>query len=118
MTSNPEPTRTPAGAEAAKLAEPDPSRYHLSLYITGTSARSARAVVHVRDLCERHLKGRYELDVVDIAQHPEVARGEQLVAVPTLIRRQPLPLCRFVGDMSGNERLMRGLNIAARDDAL
>ena len=87
----------------------DAGCYRLSLYVTNASPRSARAIVNLRRICELHLAGRYELEVIDIALHPALARSRQLVAAPTLIRQQPLPERRFVGDMSDPERLLRAL---------
>src|SRR5687768_6301081 len=86
-------------------------RYKLKLYVASSGARSARAIVNVRQLCEEHLRGLYELDVIDIAQRPELAQAEQLVAAPTLIKLLPLPVRRFVGDMSQTASILRGLNV-------
>ncbi len=88
----------------------DPT-YRLSLYVTGASTRSARALVNVRAICDRHLGSQYELQVIDIAEQPSLARHQQLVAVPTLIRHLPLPERRFIGDMSHTEHLVRGLEL-------
>jgi circadian clock protein KaiB len=73
--------------------------------------RSARAVENIRAFCEKHLAGHYELQVIDIYQQPELARTEQLVAAPTLIKKLPLPLRRLIGDMSDEERILVGLDI-------
>ena len=86
--------------------------YVLRLYITGTTARSMRAVENVRWLCERHLAGDYDLEVVDVYQQPELAAREQLFAAPTLVKKLPLPLRRLVGDMSNHERVLAGLDLA------
>lgn len=91
------------------MAEP---RYRLRLFVTGTSPRSARAIVNVRRICEEHLAGDYDLEVIDIARHPALARSEQLVAAPTLIKHMPLPVRRFIGDMSQTERILAGLDLA------
>src|SRR5882757_8656169 len=72
------------------------ARYTLRLYITGASPQSARAVVNIRKICEDHLQGRYDLEVVDISQNPTLAEGEQMIAAPTLIKKLPLPLRRFI----------------------
>ncbi len=104
---------TPAGvAERLQRAgEGQEERYVLRLYVTGMSPRSVRAVENVRALCEEHLHGRYELEVVDLYQQPELARGDQIVAAPTLIKKLPLPLRRIIGDMSGKDRVLQGLDI-------
>lgn len=86
----------------------------LRLYVTGASARSTRAIVNLRQLCEAHLSDRYELEVIDLYQRPELAAGEQLVAAPTLIKRLPLPLRRLVGDLSNQQRVMAGLDLPAQ----
>lgn len=88
--------------------------YRLRLYVTSNSPRSDRAIVNVRAICDKHLAGRYELEVVDIAAKPELARTEQLLAAPTLIKQAPPPVRRFVGDMSRTEQLLRGLDLPAR----
>src|SRR5512144_1271550 len=96
-------------------ARPDASLYVLRLYVTGTTARSARAIANVRKICEQHLKGRYRLDVIDLYQQPELAQAEQIIAAPTLIKELPLPVRRALGDMSKTERvlLVLGLSQAA-----
>src|SRR5205809_859354 len=81
------------------------TKYVLLLFVTGATPRSTRAIVNVKKFCEDHLPGRYRLRIVDIYQQPESARKEQIVAVPTLVKRLPLPLRRFVGDMSDVQRL-------------
>jgi circadian clock protein KaiB len=84
----------------------------LRLYVTGTTARSTRVIANLRELCEQHLPGRYDLQVVDVYQQPELAAREQLVAVPTLIRQLPLPLRRLVGDLSNRQRVLAGLDLS------
>ena len=80
----------------------------LRLYVTGTTARSARAIANARRACETYLSGRYDLAVVDIYQHPEAAQEHQIIAAPTLVRLLPMPLRRLVGDLSDNERVLAG----------
>jgi len=94
-------------AAAARAAE----HYVLRLYVNGTSPLSSRAIVNIRKVCEEHLEGRYELEVIDILRHPELAVGEQIFAAPTLIKKLPKPLRRFIGDMSQTERLLLGLEL-------
>ena len=95
------------------MASAASATYVLRLYITGTTARSVRAVENVRWLCEEHLAGDYDLEVVDVYQQPEVAAREQLFAAPTLVKKLPLPLRRLVGDMSNHERVLAGLDLTA-----
>ncbi len=83
--------------------------FRLRLYIAGTTPRSTRAVVNLRKLCELHLKGRYQMEVIDLLENPGRAREDQIIAAPTLIRRSPLPERRFVGDLSDTSRVMAAL---------
>src|SRR3954465_2308487 len=85
--------------------------YHLRLYITGATSRSNRAVLNVKLLCEKHLHGRYTLEVVDIYQQPERAREGDIIASPTLVKELPLPIRRFIGDMSDKEKILIGLGV-------
>ncbi|RPI92194.1 MAG: thiol-disulfide isomerase [Chloroflexi bacterium] len=93
------------------IAQPKSERYILRLYITGMTARSTQAIENIRTLCEAHLKGRYELEIIDIYQRPSLAQGEQIIAAPTLIKKLPLPLRRLVGDLSNEERVLIGLDL-------
>jgi circadian clock protein KaiB len=86
-------------------------RYILKLYVTGMTSRSAHAIENLQTFCEKHLAGRYELQVIDVYQQPELTRTEQIVAIPTLIKKLPLPLRRLIGDMSDEERVLVGLDI-------
>jgi circadian clock protein KaiB len=95
------------------VAEPDEERFVLRLYVTGTTARSIRAITNLREVCERYLAGRYDLEVVDVYQQPELAAREQLVAAPTLVKKLPLPLRRLVGDLSNHQRVLAGLDLPA-----
>jgi circadian clock protein KaiB len=86
-------------------------RYILKLYVTGLTSRSARAIENLQGICEKHLAGRYELQVIDVYQQPALTRTDQVVAIPTLIKRLPLPLRRLIGDMSDEDRVLVGLDI-------
>jgi circadian clock protein KaiB len=94
------------------------SVYVLRLYVIGTSAHSARAIVNIRKICEEHLTGRYELEVIDLLQHPALAKVDQIIAAPTLIKKLPLPLRRFIGDMTEVERILVGLDVRATRQGL
>jgi circadian clock protein KaiB len=85
--------------------------YILRLYVTGSSPQSARSIANIKKICEEHLSGRYELEVIDLFQHPEMASSEQIIAAPTLIKKLPLPLRRIIGDLSGTERVLVGLDL-------
>ena len=87
------------------------ARHVLRLYVTGVTARSVRAIQNVRRICDEHLEGAYELEVVDLYKNLPLARGDQIVAAPTLIKRLPLPLRRLIGDMSDEARVLVGLDL-------
>ena len=86
-------------------------RYVLSLFVTGSTPKSIRAIQNIRALCEDSLYGRYELRVIDIYQHPEQMQSEEIVVTPTLIKKLPLPLRRLIGDLSNMDRLLLGLDV-------
>jgi circadian clock protein KaiB len=86
-------------------------RYALRLYVTGITRNSRRAITNVRKICDDYLRGRCDLEVIDIYQQPDLAKAEQLLAAPTLVKRSPLPLRKFIGDMSNTERILQGLNL-------
>jgi circadian clock protein KaiB len=94
----------------------DPFHYVLRLFVTGHSTLSNRAIVNIRKICEENLAGRYELEIVDVSGHPEIAVSEQIVATPTLIKLLPAPLRRFIGDMSQTEHILLGLEIRKAND--
>ena len=91
-------------------------QYVLRLYITGMTPRSTEALAAIQRICEEHLAGRYSLEVIDIYQHPERAREEQLIAAPTLIKQLPLPLRHLIGNLSDTERVLAGLNVRKTDE--
>ena len=90
------------------------AKYLLRLYVTGTTGRSVRAIQNVRRICDEHLQGLYDLEVVDIYKNLPLARGDQIIAAPTLIKRLPAPLRRLIGDMSDEQRVLVGLDIRPR----
>ncbi len=89
--------------------------YVLRLYIAGSSHVSARAVANIMEICETHLQGRYELEVIDLYQQPTLAEGEQIIAAPTLIKKLPAPLRRIIGDMSNTEKVLVGLDLRKKE---
>jgi circadian clock protein KaiB len=89
----------------------DGGRYLLRLYVTGMTSRSERAIRNLQGICDEHLKGKYDLEVIDIYQQPVLAKGEQIIAAPTLIKKLPLPMRRIIGDMSNRERVLVGLDL-------
>lgn len=88
-----------------------PQQYDLCLYVTGMTPRSVRAIENVRTFCKRYLEGRHTLRIFDLYQQPSLAREEQLIAAPTLVKRTPLPQRRLVGDLSSQERVLAGLGL-------
>ena len=95
----------------------EPARYELSLYIAGTTPQSAAALDNIVALCEERLHGRYDLSVIDVYVHPARARADQIVAIPTLLRRKPEPLRRLVGDLSDEAVVLRGLDLPEKRDS-
>jgi circadian clock protein KaiB len=93
------------------ISEPVRDKYILRLYITGTTHRSAIAITNLKKICEEYLEGRYELEVIDLYQKPYLAKDEQIIAAPTLIKRLPLPFRRIIGDMSNKEKVLMGLDL-------
>jgi circadian clock protein KaiB len=86
-------------------------KYILRLYITGTTNRSVSAITNLKKICEEYLEGRYELEVIDLYQMPRLAKDEQIIAAPTLIKKLPLPFRRIIGDMSNKEKVLIGLDL-------
>lgn len=87
----------------------------LRLYVTGLTPRSTRAIKHVREICEQHLSGNYDLEVIDVYQSPGRIVEDQVVAIPTLVKCTPAPVRLMVGDMSDRDRLLTGLGLPADD---
>lgn len=102
----------PAGKRALSSRQ---SKYFLRLYVSGSTAKSVRAIKNIKQVCEQHLTNQYDLEVIDIYQQPSLARSEQIVAVPTLIIRMPLPLRRLIGDLSNLRQALFGLHLLARE---
>lgn len=100
-------THDPAPAATASTGP----TIHLRLYVSGNTLTSSRAIINLRRFCDRHLKDRYGLEVVDLATDPSIAAREGLLALPTLLKVHPLPRKRFIGDMSQEERLLKGLGL-------
>jgi circadian clock protein KaiB len=106
-------TSTEAFEKAA--VKRDRGKYILRLYVTGMTPKSTRAIANVRKLCDEHLTGRYELEVIDMYRQSKLAEGEQIIAAPTLIKKLPLPLRRLIGDMSDTERFLVGIDLKSRN---
>ena len=111
--------RKPKPGLAGELERPGSNsrqaKYVLRLYVSGSTLKSALAVENLKRICEQHLKNRYDLEVIDIYQQPNLARDEQIVAVPTLIKRLPSPLRRLIGDLSNLKQVLFGLDLGMRE---
>ena len=92
---------------------PPATRYVLRLFVTGATSRSQRAIANMRRLCEEKLEGRYDLEIIDVYEHPQATRDLQIVATPTLVKVLPEPLRRIIGDLSDREKVLAGLNLVA-----
>ncbi len=85
--------------------------WHLRLYIAGQSPRALVAIANLRTICEEHVPGRYSIEVIDLLKQPQLAKGDQILAVPTLVRKLPVPVRKIIGDLSNKERVLVGLDL-------
>ena len=97
--------------EKSLAKAPKDERYVLRLYVAGMTPRSTQAFASIKAICEEHIEGRYELEVIDIYQHPYLAKDEQIIAAPTLVRKLPAPVRRLIGDLSNKDRVLLGLDL-------
>lgn len=88
--------------------------YELRLYVAGQTPKSILALANLRHICEEHLQGRYEIEVIDLVENPQLAQGDQILALPTLVRRLPEPIKKIIGDLSNTERVLVGLDLRVR----
>ena len=100
-----------SGRPAGPAEDADRVNFDLQLYIAGQSPKSIRAIENLRRVCDEHLPGRYRIDIIDLLENPELARGEGIIAVPTLVRRLPLPVRTIIGDLSDTDRVLVGLQL-------
>lgn len=100
------------------VSNQDKDKYILRLYITGSTIRSVLALTNLKKICKEYLKGRYELEVIDLYKQPSLAKGEQIIAAPTLIKKLPLPFRRIIGDMSDKEKVLLGLDLKEVKDKI
>src|SRR6187397_1508615 len=105
-------------ARRGATKKPAPSdEWILRLYVAGESVRSSAALRNLEVICEQHLAGRYRIEVIDLLKQPQLARGDQIVAVPTLVRRLPEPITKIIGDLSNEERVLVGLDLRPKKAA-
>jgi circadian clock protein KaiB len=97
--------------EIEERHEATPETWQLRLYVAGQTPRSVAAFANLKKICEEHLPGRYDIEVVDLVKHPQLAAGDQILAIPTLVRKLPQPLRKIVGDLRDTERALVGLQI-------
>lgn len=109
VVSKPAARRSALRAVAASLAAAE--RWELRLYVAGQTPKSLAAFANLKKICEAHLKGKYRIEVIDLLVNPELARADQIVALPTLIRRLPPPMKRIIGDLSNRERTLVGMEL-------
>ena len=93
---------------------PDARVYQLRLYVAGNTPKSVLALTNLRQICEDHLHGRYEIEIIDLLENPQLAQGDQILALPTLVRRLPEPIKKIIGDLSNKERVLVGLDLRER----
>jgi circadian clock protein KaiB len=111
MTTTPaKPTQLKAKPAKDKLVT-----YILRLYVAGQTPNSVAAIANLKKICEEHLKGRFKLQVIDLLENPQLARGDQILAIPTLVRKLPLPVRKIIGDLSNTERVLVGLDLRNKD---
>ena len=94
-----------------KQASAPPERWELRLYVAGQTARSATALANLKRICELHLQGKYNIELVDVLKNPRLAQGDQILALPTLVRKLPEPIKKIIGDLSNDERVLIGLDL-------
>ena len=102
------------GKEESGNATAPERRYELRLYVAGQTPRSVEAFANLGKICEEHLKGRYSIEVIDLLENPQLARGDQILAIPTLVRKLPEPLRKIIGNLSDTERVLIGLDLRPR----
>jgi circadian clock protein KaiB len=113
MNDDPKKSVTEKFEELLNAPESE-AAFLLRLYVSGMTPRSIRAIEKIKEICRTRLKGRYDLEVIDIYQHPEMGKIDQIVAVPTLLKKLPTPLRKFIGDLSDTEKILVGLDLKPR----
>ena len=98
----------------SKATEDDQGNWNLRLYVAGQSPKSLRAFANLKKLCEEHLAGKYTIEVIDLLKNPQLAAGDQIIAIPTLVRHLPVPIKAIIGDLSNEERTLVGLDLQKR----
>ena len=99
---------------AGAATDSDSQVWELRLYVAGQTPRSLQAFANLKRICEKHLAGRYDIEVIDLIKNPQLAKGDQILALPTLVRKLPEPVRKIIGDLSNTERVLVGLDVRAR----
>jgi circadian clock protein KaiB len=105
------PTIPKSGGAKRRPKSVSSERWNLRLYVAGETPRSLAALANLRRICEAHMAGRYEIEVVDLIENPRLAAGDQIVAIPTLVRKLPPPLKKIIGDLANEDRVLVGLDL-------
>lgn len=113
MMKNRPPADESLMAMERAVARKSAATFELRLYVIGASTQSTRAIVNLRRFCREHLEGRYRLEILDLCERPDLAAKDQIIAAPTLVKLRPLPVRRFIGDMSDTARLLAGLGLSS-----
>ena len=108
------PDRTSGKASANSKSKPE--MWNLRLYVAGQTPKSIAAFANLKKICEEHLKGQYTIEVVDLLENPKLAKGDQILAIPTLVRKLPPPIRKIIGDLSNTERVIVGLDMYPREE--
>src|SRR3982750_128036 len=114
MKTTPRKSSRRAAGNAPPAGSGDLNRWNLRLYVAGQTPRSLTAFKNLKDICEEYLKGKYHIEVIDLMENPTLARGDQILAIPTLVRKLPQPIRKIIGDLSNTERVLVGLDIQPR----
>lgn len=114
MKSTPTKRRRSVNGRGPQSDGDESGRWNLRLYVAGQTPRSLTAFKNLKEICEEYLKGKYHIEVIDLMENPTLARGDQILAVPTLVRKLPQPIRKIIGDLSNTERVLVGLDIQPR----
>jgi len=109
------PTKPKSASPKVRPAEGKSDAFILRLYVAGQTLKSMAAFANLKKICEEHLAGRYQIEVVDLLENPHLARGDQILAIPTLVRKLPEPVRKIIGDLSNTERVLIGLDLLPRE---
>jgi circadian clock protein KaiB len=112
--TGPAPTTSAGDLDRGLEHGPKADVWRLRLYVAGPSPKSLTAFANLKRLCETHLEGRYEIEVIDLVEHPRLARGDEIIAIPTLVRQLPSPMRKIIGDLSDTDRVLVGLQLVPK----